>query len=69
MTEHKIDCKIEYKPQFPEPSNWQCYLYGNRPGGLGLVYCPEKGKVPNRFVRFMMRICFDCYWAKKDNND
>ena len=51
----------------PEPSKWTCYLYGNRPGGMGLVYVPQKGKVPNRFVRFMMRICFDCYWEKNDD--
>ena len=67
MTEHKIDYKIGYKLQFPEQSNWECYLFGNRPGGTGMVYRPQKGKVPNRFVRFMMRICFDCYWVKKEN--
>ena len=66
MTEHKI--KIEYKPQFPEYSNWTCYLFGNRPGGMGMVYYPIKGKVTNRFVRFMMRICFDCYWIKNNNS-
>jgi hypothetical protein len=72
MTEHKIDYKFEYKPQcigLPEQSEWTCYLFGNRPGGHGLAYIPQKGQVPNRFVRFMMRICFDCYWVKKDNND
>ena len=63
MTEHKI----KYEPQFPELSNWECYLFGNRPGGQGLAYVPDKGKVPNRFVRFMMRICFDCYWVKEDD--
>lgn len=61
--------KIEFKLQLPEYSNWTCYLFGNRPGGSGLAYTPQKGQVPNRFVRFMMRICFDCYWVKTDDND
>jgi len=29
------------------------------------VYRPAKGKVPNLFVRWMMRICFDCLWVKE----
>jgi hypothetical protein len=49
---------------FPKQSNWSCYLFGNRPGGSGIVYKPAEGQVPNRFVRFMMRICFDCVWVK-----
>ena len=49
----------------PKVSNYTCYLFGNRPGGSGIVYTPVEGKVPNRFVRFMMRICFDCVWVKK----
>jgi len=48
----------------PEYSEWQCYMFGNRPGGTGIVYRPAKGKVPNLFVRWMMRICFDCLWVK-----
>ena len=48
-----------------EPSEWQCYLFGNRPGGMGMVYRPNKGKEPNRFVRWMMKICFDCLWIKE----
>ena len=61
---------LRYKPQYiglPEQSKWTCYLFGNRPGGMGMSYIPPKGQVPNRFVRFMMRICFDCYWVKKDD--
>ena len=70
MTDYKIENKSrlpEHTFCVPEPSKWKCYLYGNRPGGMGLVYIPQKGNVPNRFVRFMMRICFDCYWEKKDD--
>jgi len=49
----------------PETSDWDCYMFGNKPGGRGLCYTPQKGMVPNRFVRFMMRICFGCTWIKK----
>ena len=63
MTDDKI---LKYIG-FPEQSKWSCYMFGNRPGGMGMVWYPQKGHVPNRFVRFMMRICFDCYWEKKDD--
>ena len=49
----------------PKQSNWKCYLFGNRPGGNGIIYVPSEGRVPNRFVRFMMRICFDCMWVEE----
>lgn len=49
----------------PERSDWSCYMFGNRPGGAGIVYTPTKGKEPNRFVRWMMKICFDCLWIKE----
>lgn len=49
-----------------EPSGWSCYLFGNRPGGMGLVYHPAKGSVPNWFVRWMMRVCFDSLWVKEE---
>ena len=46
-------------------SNWKCYMFGNRPDvNTGIVYIPAEGRVPNRFVRFMMRICFDCMWVE-----
>jgi hypothetical protein len=51
----------------PESSDWKCYMFGNRPGGHGIIYFPAKGQVPNRFVRFMMKVCFDCLWVKADN--
>jgi hypothetical protein len=54
---------IELAPR----SDWQCYMFGNRPGGMGIVYVPSKGHVPNRFVRWMMLICFDCLWVKGKN--
>jgi hypothetical protein len=51
----------------PKLSNWTCYMFGNRPGGVGIMYTPEEGRVPNRFVRFMMKICFACTWVKNDD--
>jgi len=50
----------------PKMSNWECYMFGNRPGGSGIMYIPQEGRVPNRFVRWMMKLCFDCTWVKKD---
>lgn len=50
---------------FPERSEWACYLFGNRPGRQGVIYYPKKGCEPNWFVRWMMRICFDCLWVKE----
>jgi len=48
----------------PEQSEWQCYMFGNRPGGVGIVYRPNKGAEPNWFVRWMMKVCFACTWVK-----
>jgi hypothetical protein len=47
-------------------SKWRCYMFGNRPGGTGIVYHPAEGRVPNRFVRWMMRLCFDCVWQHEE---
>jgi hypothetical protein len=52
--------------QLPKSSNWRCYMFGNRPGGTGIVYYPAEGRVPNRFVRWMMRLCFDCVWCYEE---
>jgi hypothetical protein len=54
-----------YQLTIPKLSNWTCYLFGGSPGD-GIAYTPVEGKVPNRFVRFMTRICFACTWVKKD---
>ena len=50
--------------KLPEQSEWQCYMFGNRPGAQGIIYRPTKGKHPNWFVRWMMLVCFDCLWVK-----
>jgi len=55
----------EYKFQIqPERSEWQCYLFGNRPGLTGIIYRPNKGREPSWFVRWMMLVFFDCLWVK-----
>ena len=58
------DFKVEtpkYSFHSPEYSEWTCYLFGG-----STSYIPLKGQVPNMFVRFMMRICFNCKWVKKE---
>ena len=55
----------EYQLTIPKLSNWTCYLFGGSPGN-GIAYIPVEGEVPNRFVRFMTRICFACTWVKRD---
>jgi hypothetical protein len=35
----------------------------------GIRWNPEKYKEPNWFVRWMMKICFDCTWVRKAKND
>jgi hypothetical protein len=57
------------KLNLPEHSEWKCYMFGNHPGGNGIVYQPYKGDVPNVFVRWMMKICFDCKWMKVKNEN
>jgi hypothetical protein len=52
--------------QQPKQSNWTCYMFGNRPGAnYGITYTPVEGRVPNRFVRWMMYLCFDSVWVKE----
>jgi len=60
----------EYKSiKMPEYSKWKCYLFGCGLDGHGLVYRPVRGKEPNAFVRWMMRICLGCMWVKEKTND
>jgi hypothetical protein len=49
----------------PEQGGWECHLFGGINNGYGATYTPAKGREPNRFARFMMRICFDCRWVKR----
>ena len=50
--------------EYPERSGWTCYLFGSK--GYGLTYKPAKGDVPNRFIRWMMKVCFACTWVKDE---
>lgn len=52
-----------YTVDIPKNSNYSCYLFGATPG-YGMKYTPQEGRVPNRFVRWMMYLCFDCRWVK-----
>ena len=62
-----------YKTKFPDYqlihnpklSNWTCYLFGGSPGN-GIQWTPNKGKVPNAWYRFWMKVFFDCKWVKND---
>lgn len=42
----------------PKPSGWQCEI------APGFVLHPAKGKVPNRFWRFMQRLVLGFKWEK-----
>jgi len=47
-------------------SEWKCYLFGNNPEiNDGILYHPKESCEPNWFVRWMMKICFDCTWVKE----
>ena len=59
--------EFKFVEQPPEQSRWTCYMFGNRPGGIGIVYKPRIGNEPNWFARWMMRVCFDCLWVKEKN--
>jgi hypothetical protein len=49
--------------------DWQLYMFGSTPDKPGMVYRPGIGYEPSWFVRWMMKVCFDCLWAKKKQND
>ena len=52
--------------KFPERSEWACYMFGNKPNiNDGIKYIPKKDCEPNWFVRWMMKVCFDCTWIKE----
>ena len=49
-----------------EFSEWKCYMFGNKPEtNVGFAWTPLEGEVPNRFIRWMMKICFACTWVKE----
>lgn len=48
----------------PELSDWECYLFGGT-DEHGIAYRPTRNELPNRFIRWMMKICLGCTWVKK----
>lgn len=48
-----------------ERSEWICYMFGASKNE-GFAYRPAKGKQPNWFVRWMMKVCFACTWVKEE---
>jgi hypothetical protein len=61
---YEAKATASYTINTPEKSEWTCYLFGSKLGH-GFVYNPRKGQVPNWFVRWMMKVCFDCTWVKE----
>jgi hypothetical protein len=49
----------------PKQSNWTCYMFGGDAGFSPMTWVPQEGKVPNAWVRFWMKVFFDCKWVKK----
>ena len=56
--------EVKYELSLPQMSDWKCYMFGSHKGTNGLIYVPIKGNEPNRFVRWMMKVCFACHWEK-----
>jgi hypothetical protein len=68
MNKNKYYVDLPNFVTIPENSEWKCYMFGNKPGiNVGYIYLPRKGCEPNWFVRWMMKICFDCTWVKDKN--
>ena len=63
-----VDSSIDNKFFIHQPkySNYTCYLFGGNAGFSPITWIPEEGKVPNAWVRFWMKIFFDCKWVEKD---
>ena len=59
------DKSYTYTITQPKLSNWTCYMFGGDSGFSPITWTPEEGKVPNAWVRFWMKIFFDCNWVKK----
>lgn len=48
----------------PEMSEWQCLLFGGKPGGFYISWRPRKGEEPNWFWRKMQWLIFGNLWVK-----
>ena len=49
----------------PAMSDWNCYLFGNNPGCIGITWRPLKGKEPNWFWRKMQWLILGNLWVKE----
>jgi hypothetical protein len=48
----------------PKESNYTCYLFGGDASFSPITWTPQEGKVPNAWVRFWMKVFFNCKWVK-----
>jgi hypothetical protein len=48
----------------PKQSNYICYMFGGDAGFSPITWTPQEGKVPNAWVRFWMKVFFNCKWVK-----
>ena len=48
----------------PKLSNWTCYAFGGDTSFSPMTWVPQEGRVPNAWVRFWMKVFFDCKWVK-----
>ena len=58
--------ETKFNLSIPKLSNWTCYAFGGDAGFSPITWTPQEGKVPNAWVRFWMKVFFDCKWVKKD---
>jgi hypothetical protein len=48
----------------PKMSEWQCYLFGGRPGVVSITWRPHEGEEPNWFWRKMQYLILGNLWVK-----
>jgi hypothetical protein len=51
---------------FPKHSGWKCHVLGR---AARIVWEPNEGEVPNRWVRFWMRVFFGSVWERIDEQE
>ena len=45
-----------------KPSEWKCYVFGEK---AQWFWQPNEGELPNRWVRFWMKVFFYSIWVKE----
>jgi hypothetical protein len=48
----------------PKESNYTCYMFGGDASFSPITWTPREGRVPNAWVRFWMKVFFNCKWVK-----